>query len=81
MSIIVDANIYKLQDRLNISSERFADYGLKTIDEIIEAEAAQGNMAAVQYAKELFTDPKDLAEILVLADPENKFRIMYDMNE
>lgn len=54
-------------------------YSHMTVDEIIEAEAAQGNQAAVEYATELFTNVENLVEIFKLADPKNKFLILQTM--
>ena len=45
MSIVIDANMKLFAERLHISSSRMInDYGLKTVDEIIEAEAERGNI-------------------------------------
>lgn len=46
---------------------------------LIEAEAAQGNQAAVQFAADLFTNVDKLVEIFKLADPNNKFLILSTM--
>ena len=40
--ITIDTNLTLLQNRLNITSERMMKYADKTVDEIIEAEKAQG---------------------------------------
>ena len=65
-------------ERLNITSSRMVeDYGLKTVDEIIEAEAAQGNMKAVNYAREMYNSPAKLVKIFRLADVENKYSIIH----
>ena len=73
MSLVIDANMIAFANRLNISSSRMVeDYGLKTIDEIIEAEAAQGNTQAVNYAREMYNSPEKLINIFRLTDVENK---------
>ena len=54
-------------------------YSMMSVDEIVEAEAAQGNQAAVQYAADLFTDVNQLVEIFKLADPNNKLLILSTM--
>ena len=56
------------------------DYGLKTIDEIIESEAAQGNTHAVNYAREMFDSPDKLIKIFRLTDVENKFVLLQSMD-
>ena len=82
MSIVIDANMIAFANRLNISSSRMVeDYGLKTIDEIIEAEAAQGNTQAVNYANEMYNSPEKLINIFRLTDVENKFVLLQAMDE
>ena len=82
MAIVIDANMAMFAERLNIPSSRMTqDYGLKTIDEIIEAEAAQGNTQAVQYAREMFNSPEKLTKIFRLTNVENKFVLLQSMDE
>ena len=81
MAIVIDANMALFAERLHISSSRMTqEYGLKTIDEIIEAEAAQGNTFAVQYAREMFNSPEKLVKIFRLTDVENKFVLIQSMD-
>ena len=81
MAIVIDANMALFAERLHIPTSRMTqDYGLKTIDEIIEAEAAQGNTQAVQYAREMFNSPEKLAKIFRLANPENRFVLIQSMD-
>ena len=54
-------------------------YSDKTIEQILEAEAAEGNQAAVQLAADMFTDPNQLIELFQLADPSNKLVILQNM--
>ena len=82
MAIVIDANMALFAERLHISSSRMVqDYGLKTIDEIIEAEAAQGNTKAVNYAREMYNSPEKLIKIFRLTDVENKFVLINSMDE
>ena len=82
MAIVIDANMALFAERLHISSSRMVqDYGLKTIDEIIEAEAAQGNTQAVNYAREMYNSPEKLIKIFRLTDVENKFVLINSMDE
>ena len=81
MAIVIDANMALFAERLHIPSSRMVqDYGLKTIDEIIEAEAAQGNTQALQYAREMFNSPEKLIKIFRLASVENKFVLLQSMD-
>ena len=81
MSIVIDTNLAYLQTRLNLSAEKLELYQGKSIEEVIEAEAAAGNQLAVELANELLTDVNLLIEIFKLADPNNKFIILMNMDE
>jgi len=82
MAIVIDANMALFAERLHISSSRMVqDYGLKTVDEIIEAEAAQGNTYAVNYAREMYNSPEKLIKIFRLTNVENKFVLIQSMDE
>ena len=74
--IAVDTNLLALQNRLNITSERMRTYANKTVDEIIEAEKAQGNSKAAQLEKQLESDPNTLIKTYQLDNPGNKFNIL-----
>lgn len=81
MAIVIDANMTLFAERLHIPTSRMTEeYGLKTIDEIIEAEAAQGNTQAVQYAREMFNSPEKLIKIFRLTNIENKFVLLHSMD-
>ena len=81
MSLVIDANMKLFAERMNITSSRMIqDYGLKTVDEIIEAEAAQGNSKAVKFAQEMYNSPAKLIKIFKLTDVENKFVLIHNMN-
>ena len=54
-------------------------YQNKSIEEIIQTEAAEGNQAAIQLAADMFTNVSQLVELFQLADPENKLAIMSEM--
>jgi len=81
MSIVIDTNLIYLQNRLNISADRLKMYQGKTVDEILQAEAAAGNQLAIQLAEELLSNVSLLIEIFQLADPNNKFMILRNMDE
>lgn len=82
MSIIIDANIGLFKSRLGISTSRMVnDYGNSTIDEIIEAEASQGNYKAIDYASDLYNSPSKLIEMFKLNSVENRYQLIYNMKE
>lgn len=81
MSLVIDANMKLFADRMNITSSRMIrDYGLSTVDEIIEAEAEKGNSRAVKYAREYYHSPAKLIKLFELTNVENKFRLINDMD-
>ena len=81
MSLVIDANMKLFADRMNITSSRMIrDYGLATVDEIIEAEAERGNTRAVKYAKEYYHSPQKLIKLFELTDVENKFVLLHKMD-
>lgn len=82
MGIVIDASMRTFANKLDISSSRMVeDYGLSTIDEIIKAETARGNSKAIMHAREYASSPDKLIEMFKLADVENKFVIIHNMDE
>ena len=77
--VAIDTNIYHLQNILNISNVRMRDYASKTVDEILEAEAAQGNANAINYARKLYNSTDEIIELFRLFDPENHFTLINSM--
>lgn len=77
--IVVDTDLTTLMQKLNIPSAKMQEYAMMSVSDIVEAEAAQGNEAAVAYARELFTNPDQLVKIFKLADPRNKLEILSEM--
>lgn len=81
MSLVIDANMKLFADRMNITSSRMIrDYGLSTVDEIIEAEAERGNTRAVNYAREYYHSPEKLIKLFELTNVENKFTLIQKMD-
>ena len=81
MALVIDANMKLFADRMNITSSRMIrDYGLSTVDEIIESEAERGNARAVSYAREYYHSPEKLIKLFELTNVENKFRLLKDLD-
>lgn len=81
MSIVIDTDLTLLMQRLNIPEAKMREcYANKSIKEIVEKEAEDGNQAAVAFARELFSTPGMLVKIFQLADPRNKLAFLKDMN-
>lgn len=79
MSIAIDSTLEYLRTRLNISEANMQAYHNKSVEEILEAEAAQGNQLAIQMAADMFSDPSQLIELFQLADANNKLIILQTM--
>lgn len=80
MSIVIDTDLTYLVSRLNISETKIHEqYTDMSAEEIIKAEASQGNQAAVQLAQELLNNPQLVIELFKLADPNNKYMILSEM--
>lgn len=79
MSLAISSTLEYLQMRLGISEAKMQIYADKSLEQILDAEAAQGNQAAIQMAADMFSDPNQLVELFQLADPENKLVIMQSM--
>lgn len=80
MALIIDANLEYLQRRLGISSTTFYEkYSQMSVEEIVEAEAAQGNQAAIALAKEILNNSSLVIELFDLADTNNKYQILREM--
>jgi len=81
MSIVIDTDLTLIMQRLNISEMKMKEcYADKTVEEIVEQEAEEGNQAAVAFARELFTSPRMLVKIFQLADNENKLQFLKEMS-
>lgn len=81
MSLVIDSNLEYLQNILHISKVTFDEkYANMSVDEIIEAEAAQGNQQAIELAQELTTNKSLVMELFDLADTNNKYMILREMS-
>lgn len=79
--IKIDADLYYISNKLNISPKRLSEYGNKSIDEIMEAEAAQGNMQASKFDMEVLNSASELMKLFKLASPSNRHEILKNMNK
>lgn len=80
MSLVIDSNLEYLQNILHISAVTFQEkYSNMSVDEIIEAEAAQGNQQAIELAKELTSNTRLIMELFDLADTNNKYMILREL--
>lgn len=82
MGITLDTDMYLLCSMFNISRKKISDeYSGMSVEEIMKAEAAQGNRAAANFDQSILSNPVKLIELFQLNDPGNKFAILHNMNE
>lgn len=81
MSLTIDGNLEYIIRILHISNTAFYEkYSEMTVEEIIQAEAAQGNQAAIGIANQILNNPSFVINLFDLADNNNKFLILREMN-
>lgn len=82
MGIQIDVDKYLLCGLFNINAKKLSsEYDGMTIEEIMKAEALQGNKAAEKFDAAILSDPVKLIELFELKDPSNKFAILSNMNQ
>ena len=81
MSLTIDSNLEYLQTLLHISRTTFEEkYANMSVEDIIEAEASQGNQYAIELAQELTSNVSLIMELFDLADTNNKYMILREMS-
>ncbi len=78
--IRLDIDLSYLSKNFEIGTQRLNQYGLKSIDEIMEAEAAQGNTQAADFQQDVLNDPKALVKLFKLSDAKNRYAILSNMS-
>lgn len=82
MAIVIDANMKLFAERMHITSSRMIrEYGLASVDEIIEKEAERGNFKALEYARDYYHSPEKLIKLFELTNVENKYRLIRHMDD
>lgn len=80
MGISIDTET--IIQRLGISYEKAVTlYKNMTAEQIIKAEAMQGNPLAIELAMQILTDTKFVIELFELSNPKNKLMILKEMDE
>lgn len=78
--IRLDIDLSYLTKNFEIGTQRLNQYGAKSIDEIMEAEAAQGNTKAADFQQDVINDPKQLVKLFKLSNAKNRYAILSQMN-
>ena len=82
MGITLNTDIYMLCSMFNISSKKLSnEYFGMSVEEIMQAEAKQGNTAAAKFDSSILNDPAKFIELFGLKDCGNKYAILSNMNE
>lgn len=82
MSITIDADKHLLCSLFKINYLKLSnEYQGMSVEEIMKAEAAQGNTAAASYSAEILSNPRKLIELFKLTDTGNKYAILSNMSE
>ena len=77
--IKLDVNLEYLTDNYHIGSQQLKAYRGKSIREIMEIEARNGNEAASKFNINLFSNPMEVVKIFRLMSPENRYQIIDNM--
>lgn len=80
--ITLDLDLAYLSNRFNIGISNIRKYQQKnlSIEEIMEAEARKGNLAAQKMLLEITNNPDELAKLFQLINPMNRYLILSHMN-
>lgn len=78
--IRLDIDLSYLTKNFEIGTQRLNQYASKSIDEIMEAEAANGNTQAADYKSDVLNDPKELVKLFKLSNSKNRYAILSNMN-
>ena len=79
--ISLDIDFSYLQRCFNIGYQALEKYRNKSITEIMEIEAEQGNYKAAEYLMKILSDPDELLKLFNLVEPKNRYLILQHMNK
>ncbi len=65
----------------NIGTNALEQYQNKSLVEIMEIEAENGNTKAAEFMLNITSDPTELSNLLQLMNPQNRFLILSNMNQ
>ena len=78
--IQLNLDLNYLTQYFNINTHRLNEYSSKSIEEIIELEAQEGNQAARLIASAM-KNPDKLVNLLLLLDPKNRYLIITNLSQ
>jgi Mg/Co/Ni transporter MgtE len=78
--IELNIDLSYLAKYFEIGSQRIQQYSTKSIDELMQAEAEDGNKKAAGF-EDFLKDPEKVAELFRLTDANNRFLIIQNLSE
>ncbi len=79
--IQLDVDLLYLAQHYEIGTKRISQYGEKSLEEIMEAEASQGNKSAAKFDLDVLKDPKELLKVFKLFSARNRYKILKNLNQ
>lgn len=80
--ITLDTDLNLIYRLFNVSPKKLSnEYSGMSIEQVMEAEAAQGNASAANFTKEILHNPVKLIEFFKLNDAGNRYSILRNMND
>lgn len=79
--IAIQLDLNYLSRYLNIDTQRLQSYGMQSIQQIIEEEAANGNTEAENYLLQVLKDPNAIIRLFKIGNAKNRWKILREMNE
>ena len=79
--ITLQVDLSYLSRYFNIDTKRLQTYRNKSITEIMEAEAANGNVQAQNYLSKVLKTPNELLKLFKLTNAKNRYKILKEMNQ
>ena len=78
--IRLDIDLAYLTKNFEIGTQRINQYGEKSIDEIMEIEAQNGNTQASNFDTSVLNNPRELVKLLKLTSTRNRYAIISNLN-
>ena len=78
--IRLDIDLAYLTKHFEIGTQRINQYGEKSIDEIMEIEAQNGNTQASNFDTSVLNNPRELVKLLKLTSTRNRYAIISNLN-
>ena len=77
----LDLDLGYLNSYYHIGTTQLEQYRNMSLVEIMKAEAVKGNSRAAQFLMHITANPDELAKILQLVNPQNRYLILRNMNK